>query len=155
MCQHDPRRDGHRLSMDIQHLLYVTCDPRVASSETDCQSECHEGRPSAFPAVFSFRGIHLEHYGLVPFSSIQAFNSRAWSHARTLCTMGDRSPKNIQKQEEQRHDKEVEKVHHKQENAEAQHHPVSGHPETSEEAHIREEGEEKAKIAAASGEAAA
>jgi hypothetical protein len=43
--------------------------------------------------------------------------------------MGDKSPKNIHKQEEKRHEKEVEKVHHKHDNAEAQHHPVSGHPE--------------------------
>ena len=48
--------------------------------------------------------------------------------------MGDKSPKNLHKQEAQRHEKEVEKVHHKQENAEAQHHPVSGHPPTPEEA---------------------
>jgi hypothetical protein len=47
--------------------------------------------------------------------------------------MGDKSPKNIHKQAEQRHDKEVEKVHHKAENAEAQHHPVSGHPPKPEE----------------------
>ena len=32
--------------------------------------------------------------------------------------MGDKSPKNIQKQVEQRAEKEVEKVHHKHENAE-------------------------------------
>jgi hypothetical protein len=56
--------------------------------------------------------------------------------------MGDKSPKNIHKQEEQRHEKEVEKVHHKAENAEAQHHPVSGHPPTPEE-------EEKAEAAEA------
>ena len=48
--------------------------------------------------------------------------------------MGDKSPKNIHKQEEQKHEKVVEKVQHKQENAEAQHHPVSGHPETLAEA---------------------
>ncbi len=60
--------------------------------------------------------------------------------------MGDKSPKNIHKQEEQRHDKEVEKVHHKQENAETQHHPVSGHPETpAEHAEVEAELQEKEK----------
>lgn len=48
--------------------------------------------------------------------------------------MGDKSPKNIHKQEEKRHEKEVEKVHHKHDNAEAQHHPVSGHPQKEAEA---------------------
>jgi hypothetical protein len=47
--------------------------------------------------------------------------------------MGDKSPKNIHKQVVQRHDKETDKVHHKQENAETQHRPVSGHPATPEE----------------------
>lgn len=47
--------------------------------------------------------------------------------------MGDKSPKNIHKQEEQQREKEVEKVQHKRENAEIQHHPVSGHPPTPEE----------------------
>jgi hypothetical protein len=46
--------------------------------------------------------------------------------------MGDKSPKNIHKKEEQQQVKEVEKVQHKLENAEAQHHPVSGHPPTPE-----------------------
>jgi hypothetical protein len=54
------------------------------------------------------------------------------SAAESKC-MGDKSPKNIHKQVDQRHDKEVEKVQHKHENAEAQHHPVSGHPPTPEE----------------------
>jgi hypothetical protein len=53
--------------------------------------------------------------------------------------MGDKSPKNIHKQEVQHHNKEVEKVHHKTENAEAQHHPVSGHPETPAEAEAKSE----------------
>ena len=56
--------------------------------------------------------------------------------------MGDRSPKNIHKQVVQRHEKVEEKVHHKHDNAEAQHHAVSGHPPTAEEI-------EKAKAAAA------
>jgi hypothetical protein len=47
--------------------------------------------------------------------------------------MGDKSPKNIHKKEEQKHEQAVEKVHHKEENAETQHHPVSGHPEVVEE----------------------
>jgi len=55
--------------------------------------------------------------------------------------MGDNSPKNKKKQEEQRHEKEVEKVHLKQENAETQHHPVSGHPTTAEEDHAAEAAE--------------
>jgi hypothetical protein len=58
--------------------------------------------------------------------------------------MGDKSPKNIHKQEEQRQEKEVEKVHHKQENAEAQHHPVSGHPATPEEEKVSAEAEKAA-----------
>jgi hypothetical protein len=62
--------------------------------------------------------------------------------------MGDKSPKNIHKQEEQRHEKEVEKVHRTQENAEAQHHPVSGHPVTEEEEKVKAD-EEKAGAEAA------
>jgi hypothetical protein len=60
--------------------------------------------------------------------------------------MGDKSPKNIHKQVEQRHEKEVGKEHHKHENAETQHHAVSGHPQTPEEA-------EQAKIEEAKAEA--
>jgi hypothetical protein len=60
--------------------------------------------------------------------------------------MGDDSPKNKHKQEEQRHEKEVQKVHDKQENAEAQHHPVSGHPATPEEE--KQAADEKAADAA-------
>jgi hypothetical protein len=63
--------------------------------------------------------------------------------------MGDKSPKNIHKQEEQRHDKDVEKVQHKHENAEAQHHPVSGHPVTPAEAEKAKETEEAVEAAAA------
>ena len=47
--------------------------------------------------------------------------------------MGDKSPKNIHKKEEQKHEEKVEKVHEKQVNAEVQHHPHSGHPPTEEE----------------------
>ena len=68
-----------------------------------------------------------------------------------MTRMGDKSPKNLHKQEEQRHEKEVEKVHHKQENAEAQHHPVSGHPTTPAEA----EAEAELKEAEKTGEPAA
>ena len=57
----------------------------------------------------------------------------AGSSAAVSKCMGDKSPKNIHKKVEQQHVKEVEKVHHKQENAESQHHPVSGHPPTPEE----------------------
>jgi hypothetical protein len=49
-------------------------------------------------------------------------------------SMGDKSPKNIRKQVEKKHEKVVEKVQRKHENAEHQHHPVSGHPVTPEEA---------------------
>ena len=38
--------------------------------------------------------------------------------------------------EEQRHEKEVVKEHHKHENAEAQHHHGPGHPQTAEEAEL-------------------
>ena len=58
--------------------------------------------------------------------------------------MGDKSPKNIHKQVEQRHEKEVVKEHHKHENAETQHHAVSGHPQTPEEAEQMKAGEAKA-----------
>ncbi len=58
--------------------------------------------------------------------------------------MGDKSPKNKHKREGQRHDKEAEKVHQKVENAEAQHHPVSGHPSKPEEESKTELVEEQA-----------
>ncbi len=66
--------------------------------------------------------------------------------------MGDKSPKNIHKQEEQRHEKEVEKVHEKLENAEAQHHPVSGHPATPEEEKEKEKEKSDEEKAAAEAE---
>lgn len=47
--------------------------------------------------------------------------------------MGDKSPKNLHKKEEQKHEVKVEKVHEKLVNAEVQHHPHSGHPPTEEE----------------------
>jgi hypothetical protein len=47
--------------------------------------------------------------------------------------MGDKSPKNIHKQEEQKLEAKEEKIHEKAENAEVQHHPHSGHPPTAEE----------------------
>lgn len=47
--------------------------------------------------------------------------------------MGDKSPKNILKKEEQKQEEKVEKIHEKLVNAEVQHHPHSGHPPTEEE----------------------
>lgn len=63
--------------------------------------------------------------------------------------MGDKSPKNLHKQEDQKHEKDVEKVHHKHDNAEVQHHPVSGHPETPAEHEEAREAAEKAALAEA------
>jgi hypothetical protein len=48
--------------------------------------------------------------------------------------MGDKSPKNIHKKEDQHHKKEEVAIQHKHQNAETQHHAVSGHPQTPEEA---------------------
>ena len=48
--------------------------------------------------------------------------------------MGDRSPKDVKKQAEQKHVKDEAKEHQKENTTEAQHHPVSGHPITEEEA---------------------
>jgi len=47
--------------------------------------------------------------------------------------MGDRSPKDVKKQAAQKHVKDDAKEHEKEVVTEAQHHPVSGHPATSEE----------------------
>ena len=47
--------------------------------------------------------------------------------------MGDKSPKNLHKKDEQKHQVKEEKIHEKQVNAEVQHHPHSGHPATDEE----------------------
>ena len=44
--------------------------------------------------------------------------------------MGDKSPKEARKKDVQKHAKEVAAVHEKLENAEAQHHPTSGHTAT-------------------------
>jgi hypothetical protein len=44
--------------------------------------------------------------------------------------MGDKSPKEAHKKDLQKHAKDAELVHEKLENAEAQHHPSSGHTAT-------------------------
>ena len=62
--------------------------------------------------------------------------------------MGDKSPKNIHKQKDKKHEKAVEKVHHKHENAEHQHHPVSGHPPTAEESKVAVVAENETKAPA-------
>jgi hypothetical protein len=59
--------------------------------------------------------------------------------------MGDKSPKEVHKKDLQKHAKDAEAVHGKQENAEAQHHPVSGHTATPEHPTTSDEPVEKKK----------
>src|SRR4051812_16217006 len=68
----------------------------------------------------------------VPVPSSSALHPNHWS-------MGDKSPKNIHKQEDIQHHKKEEKVHHKHVNAEVQHHHPSENPEIEEEKKEQEE----------------
>jgi hypothetical protein len=60
--------------------------------------------------------------------------------------MGDKSPKNLHKKEEQKQEIKVEKAHEKLVNAEVQHHPHSGHPPTDEEQKHPEIAEKDAEV---------
>lgn len=57
------------------------------------------------------------------YKSLVDRDSRGRAERRMLCPMGDTSPKNQHKLDEQKHEEHVKKDHEKLENAVHQHHP--------------------------------